>query len=93
MPSSTGGRNSTHPGQQAIDHGRDALLSHGETLRQRCPIDGALGLEDRVDPAHGFHGERRAAEFGQFEQAAPLVRPAPAEVTGAGLRSASNSRL
>lgn len=39
----------THPGQQVIDHGRDALLPHGETLRRRCSIDGALGLEDRVD--------------------------------------------
>jgi hypothetical protein len=49
-----------HPGLELGDERRDVLPAHGQALLGGQPVDGALGVEDRIDPAHRLDGERRA---------------------------------
>ena len=43
------------------------LLPHGQALVGWQAVDGALGVEDGIDPAHGLSGQRRAGELGQVK--------------------------
>jgi hypothetical protein len=65
----------THPALQIVHESGDPLLPHGATLVSRQTIDGALSIEDRIDPADSFDRQRRLREFRQLEEVAPAVRP------------------
>jgi hypothetical protein len=65
-----------HPALQVVHETGDPLLPHGATLIGRQTIDGALGVEDRIDPADRLDRQRRLGQFRQFEEVAPPMRPA-----------------
>ena len=71
------GSGGAHPGLQVGDQRCDVLLPHGQALVGGQAVDGALGVKDGVDPAHGLDGQRGAGELGQLEQLASPVCPAP----------------
>jgi hypothetical protein len=62
-----------HPGLELGDQRRDVPLSGGQARRGGQAVDGALGVEDGIDPAHRLDGERRARQLGQLEQLAPAM--------------------
>jgi hypothetical protein len=65
----------THPALQIVHENGDPLLPHGATLVGRQTIDGALGVEDRIDPTDRLDRQWRLGEFRQFEEVASAVRP------------------
>ena len=59
-----------HPGFEVGHQRRHVRLPHGEALLGRQAVDGALDVEDGVDPAHGFGGQRGARDLGEVKQLA-----------------------
>ena len=66
---------SAHPVRKRRDQRRDPDLSHGVPLFRRQAVDLALDVEDRVDPAHRFDGQRRLRDIGEHEQFASSMCP------------------
>ena len=64
------------------------LLADGQALLGRQAVDGALGVEDGVDPPHRLDRERRLGEIGQLEEVAPCRAPSTPPRIGPGLRAA-----
>lgn len=52
------------------------LLPHSKTLFDRQAVYGALGIEDGVDPPHGFYRKRGFRQLCQLEEVAPPMGPA-----------------
>jgi hypothetical protein len=64
-----------HPTLKIIHERGDLRLPHGATLFDGQAIDGALHVEDRVDPSDSFDRQRSLREFSQLEEVASAVRP------------------
>ncbi|KAF2174632.1 hypothetical protein K469DRAFT_686407 [Zopfia rhizophila CBS 207.26] len=77
----------THPDLELGRQRRDVLATHGKALFGRQPVDGTLGIKDRVDPPHRLGREWCASDLGELEQFAPAMGPARCLGDRAGLAS------
>ena len=66
-----------HPGFELGHERRHVRLPQGEALLSRQAVDGALDVEDGINPPHGFGGERRPRDLGQVKQLATPMSPTP----------------
>src|SRR6185437_16320414 len=55
-----------HPTLKIIHESGDPLLPHGTTLFDRQAVEGALDVEDRVDPSHSFDRQRPSLSLGSW---------------------------
>ena len=78
------GTGAPHPAFQLRHQRCHMSLPHGQALLCRQPIDGAFGIEDRIDPTH-LGRQRCTCELRQVEQLASSVASA------AGLRHRTRS--
>jgi hypothetical protein len=65
-----------HPCFQLAHEGCHVRFAQRQALIFGDAIEGALDIEDGVDPAHGFEGQRRLGNVRQHEELAPGVAPA-----------------
>jgi hypothetical protein len=66
----------SHPGFQLADEGSHVPLAQHQALFDGQPVEGALDVEDGVDPADRFERQRCLGDVGQDENPAPGVAPA-----------------
>jgi hypothetical protein len=66
----------THPLLERCDQRHDPDLSYRVSLRCRQPVDLALDIEDRINPAHRLDRQGRLCHIGEHEQFASPMRPA-----------------
>jgi len=82
-----------HPGLEAGSQRRPMRLAHGEALLWGQAVDGALDVEDGVDPPHRLGRERGLRRLGEVKELPPAVAQQPASVIGPGLRASWNKPL
>jgi hypothetical protein len=57
-----------HPDPEIIDQRLCPLLTHSNTFGKHLAVDAALDLEQLVDPAHRFGGDRRLRQCCEVEE-------------------------